>query len=227
MSIWAVVPAKDFATAKQRLVDVLSPDERRTLFRAMFVDVLTALGQVRGLGGILVVTRDSTAAALAAAHGAEVLEEPANRGQSAAVTTAAEHLAARGESGLLQLPGDLPLVTVEEVEIVLRAHRPGRAMTIVPAHDGRGSNCILLSPPDAVPFQFGNDSFRPHLAVAAERGIEPTVVRLPGIGLDIDTPADLLALIGRPAETGAHRYLIESGIAERLTGGGLRTLSAG
>ena len=40
-----------------------------------------------------------------------------------------------------------------------------------------------MSPPDAVPLRFGEDSFFPHLAAAAARGIEPSVVRLPGIAL--------------------------------------------
>ncbi len=54
-----------------------------------------------------------------------------------------------------------------------------------------GSNAILMSPPDAVPLRFGDDSFRPHLAAARAAGIEPTIVHLPGIALDIDNPADL------------------------------------
>ena len=45
-----------------------------------------------------------------------------------------------------------------------------------------------------MPLRFGDDSFLPHLAAARALGIEPTIVKLPGIGLDIDQPADLEAL---------------------------------
>jgi 2-phospho-L-lactate/phosphoenolpyruvate guanylyltransferase len=41
--------------------------------------------------------------------------------------------------------------------------------------------------------RFGDDSFLPHLAAARALGIEPTIVKLPGIGLDIDQPRDLQA----------------------------------
>ena len=66
-----------------------------------------------------------------------------------------------------------------------------RAFTIVPARDRMGSNAVLCSPADAVPLRFGDDSFFPHLDAARARGIEPEVVRLPRIALDIDTPEDL------------------------------------
>jgi 2-phospho-L-lactate guanylyltransferase len=46
-----------------------------------------------------------------------------------------------------------------------------------------------------VPLRFGEDSFFPHLAAAKETGIEPVVLRLPRVALDIDTPGDLATLI--------------------------------
>jgi 2-phospho-L-lactate guanylyltransferase len=90
-------------------------------------------------------------------------------------------------------------------------------MTIVPARDQQGSNCIICSPPDSVALRFGDNSFFPHLEVARNAGIAPTIVPLPGIGLDIDNAADLEALLARPAETRSHAYLHESGIAARLS----------
>jgi 2-phospho-L-lactate guanylyltransferase len=46
-----------------------------------------------------------------------------------------------------------------------------------------------------MPLRFGDDSFLPHLAAARTIGIEPTIVKLPGIGLDIDQPLDIRALL--------------------------------
>ena len=83
-AIWAVLPVKDLAGAKQRLAGVLSATERRELFAAMLEDVLCALAASAGLAGILMATRDPIAQDLAARHGAEVLLEERNRGHSAA-----------------------------------------------------------------------------------------------------------------------------------------------
>ena len=215
--MWAVVPVKDLDGSKQRLAPALSPVERRALFQAMLEDVLTALTSARGLSGVALLTRDPEAMRLARAYDARVIEEPQNRGHTAAVAHAADALTAAGAAGMLAVPGDVPLATAGEIEAALAAHRAAPAMTIVPAHDDFGSNCVICSPPRAMPLRFGDDSFRPHLAAARRLGIEPSVVRLPGLALDIDTPADLMALLARPAPTRAHAYLNESGIAARLS----------
>lgn len=210
--IWAVVPVKDLAQAKQRLAPVLTAEQRRGLYRAMLSEVLAALSRVTRLAGVLVVTRDPEARALAEAAGAEVLHEPENDGHTAAVKRAARALADRGAAGLLQLPGDLPLLTPADVDSLLDAHRPAPAVTIAPSHDRRGSNAMLCSPPDGFPFRFGNDSFYPHLAAARRLGIEPTVVVRPGLALDIDDGDDLRAFLAAPSASRACAYLRGAGL---------------
>lgn len=214
--MWAVLPAKDLVDAKSRLADALSPAERRLLFRTMYEDVLTALSGAATLAGVAVVTRDPEAGAVAESYGARLIPEPQNQGQTAAIERAAAALKADGAKGMITIPGDTPLVTAAEIGTVLAAHTATPGMTIVPAHDRRGSNCIAVSPPGLIPFSFGNDSFQPHLAAARKIGIEPRVIDLPGIGLDIDTPDDLWMLIERGGETHTHAYLESSGIAARL-----------
>jgi 2-phospho-L-lactate/phosphoenolpyruvate guanylyltransferase len=106
----------------------------------------------------------------------------------------------------------------EEIAATLAAHRAGPSFTIVPAHDDLGSNTIVCSPPDAVPLRFGEDSFYPHLDAARARGIEPLVVRHPGIGMDIDNPVDLVMFLRMsPAvRTRTLTFLEQSGVAGRL-----------
>ena len=213
----AVLPVKDFDDAKQRLAPALRADERRLLCRAMVEDVLEALSRVAGLSEVIVVTRDREAHALAARRRARVLIEPSNAGQTGAVTRAAGILARAGVEGLLQVPGDVPGLGVKEIETVLAAHGAAPAVTLVPAHDRRGTNCVLCSPPDALPFAFGDDSFPLHCDAAGARGIAPRIVRLPGLGLDIDVPDDLRAFLAEPVEGRTLAYLHESGIADRLS----------
>ena len=220
MTIGAVLPIKDFGHAKQRLAGFLSAVERRLLAEAMAEDVLETLSRVSELSEIIVVTRDERAFELAARHGARVLAEPSNDGQSAAVERAAAALGRAGVESLLQVPGDVPGASADEIAAVLAAH--GRAsdgapaVTLVPSYDRRGTNCVLCSPPDALPFAFGHDSFEPHCEAARAQGIAPRIIALPGLGLDIDTPDDLRAFVARPAAGRTLDYLRESGIAERL-----------
>jgi 2-phospho-L-lactate guanylyltransferase len=111
---------------------------------------------------------------------------------------------------MLAVPGDIPLVTAHEIAQLLAAHRPAPSFTIAPSHDEMGSNAVLMSPADAVPVRFGDDSFFPHLAAAKARGLAPTVLHLPGIALDIDNPADLAHFARLGSRTRAGLWLAEN-----------------
>jgi 2-phospho-L-lactate/phosphoenolpyruvate guanylyltransferase len=211
VAVWAVVPVKVLAEAKQRLAPLLSPGLRRALMLAMLEDVLAALAAAPGLAGTAVVTIDDAARELAACYGARLLADGARDGHSGAVAAAARLLAAEGCAAMLTVPGDIPLVTPAEIAAMLAAHRPAPAFTIAPSHDERGSNAILVSPPDLVPFAFGSDSFRPHLAAAAACGVAATILHLPGIALDIDNPEDLVSFMRVPSRTRARAVLEGAG----------------
>jgi 2-phospho-L-lactate/phosphoenolpyruvate guanylyltransferase len=216
--VWAVVPVKEFDGAKQRLSPTLSADERRLLAETMLEDVLDAVSTVKTLAGVIVVTVDPAAISLAARYGARIVTEGARDGHTGAVTAAARLLVREGQTGVMTMPGDIPRLRSEEIAATLAAHRAAPAFTIVPAHDDLGSNTIVCSPPDAVPLRFGEDSFYPHLDAARGRGIEPLVVRHPGIGMDIDNPVDLVTFMkmSPPVATRTLAFLERSGIAGRL-----------
>jgi 2-phospho-L-lactate guanylyltransferase len=203
--VWAVIPVKETANAKQRLAPILSQPLRQQLALAMLEDVLEAVAGVKGLGGTILVTVDVEAIALARRYGMAAIAGGAHYGHTGAVTAGARHLIVQRRSTMLTLPGDLPLVTAAEIDTLIAAHSPAPAFTIAPAHDKLGSNAILMSPPDAVPLRFGENSFFPHLAAARAGGIEPCVLHLPGIAFDIDNPQDLhhFAQLGSNTRAGA------------------------
>jgi 2-phospho-L-lactate guanylyltransferase len=217
-SFCAVVPFKGTAQAKQRLASALTAPQRHTLALAMLGDVLQTLAAVDELGGVLVVTADAAATALAAQFGAQVSAYHACEGHTGAVLGAVSGLLDRG-LGLMTVPGDVPLVTPDDIRQLLAAHAPGAGFTIVPARDDLGSNSVLCTPADAVPLRFGDNSFFPHLDAARAHGIEPQIVRLPRIALDIDTPEDLALFLATPSTTRARALLDRLGLrADALTG---------
>lgn len=217
--IWAVIPVKELEGAKHRLSPLLTPAERQALARVMIGEVLDAVAAARGLAGVLVVTLDPWAAAQARRIGARVVTDGARDGHTGSVNGGIRTLRAEGRSGMITLPGDIPAVRPTEIEAVLAAHPPsGAGFTIAPAHDEKGSNAVLLSPPDAVPLRFGEDSYFPHLDAARRCGIEPRIVPQPGIAMDIDHPADLRLFLALPQSHGTRTraFLEENGIAARL-----------
>ena len=204
--IVAAVPVKDLVNAKQRLVPGLSPSERRNLARAMLEDVLAALGGA-GLDAVLLITRDAEVIELARRFAVVILEEIDNRGHTEAVALAQREAVKMGAQVFLTIPGDVPLVTAEEIRAVTGAAVPGRGAVFVPSRSGFGTNAALLTPPDVMPLKFGEPSFANHLTAARERGVEPTVLSLPGLGLDIDGPDDLPALVTEGGHTRSGRLV--------------------
>lgn len=214
--LWAVVPVKLFAHAKRRLMPVLSFEERRTLTGAMLEDVLSALMRAPCLAGVIVITSERNAAAVAQAAGAAVMNDGENTGMNAAVAEGARRLAEMGQSGMLVIPADVPLITVADVEAIVLAHRAAPSITLVPATKDGGTNALACSPPLAVPCRFGEDSLRAHREAARDAGITAGVVRLERVGLDIDRPDDLAEFLLRQSPTQSCAYLVSSGIAQRL-----------
>lgn len=208
--IWAVIPVKEFEGAKHRLSPLLSPGQRQLLAETMLADVLDAAAAARRLAGIMLITLEPRARALAGRIGARVETEGAREGHTGAVVAGLRILAREGKGGFITMPGDIPAVRAAEIDAVIEAHRPAPSFTISPAHDDLGSNAVLCSPPDSVPLRFGENSYFPHLDAARARGIEPTILRQPGIAMDIDHPVDLTMFLGLRQSYGTRtRSLLE------------------
>jgi len=97
---------------------------------------------------------------------------------------------------------------VWELEEIMK-NPPAEGSVLVPAADGRGTNAVLRRPGNLFPLRFGNDSFKPHYAAAQATGKPCVVLNLPGIGLDVDNPADFEGLLSLPGETRAQRLARE------------------
>jgi 2-phospho-L-lactate guanylyltransferase len=215
--IVAAVPVKDLVNAKQRLMGVLGPSERRDLAQAMLTDVLRALADT-ALDRVWVVTREPAVAAIARRFGAEPLSESDNRGHTAAVATAQAAAVRAGADAFLTIPGDVPCVTAAEISALVAALGPPPAVALTPSRSGLGTNGALLAPPAAMPLRFGEPSFDNHLAAARVLRLEPAVVPLPGLGLDVDDPDDLDALLVAGPATESARLVASWRLAPRAAG---------
>jgi 2-phospho-L-lactate/phosphoenolpyruvate guanylyltransferase len=210
-----LVPVKNLANAKQRLASVLGAEERSALAAAMLEDVLETLSRWTKRPAVAIVTGDPWAKSLARKFSFEVVEDSINGGETAAITMATQVCEANGAESTWVLPADIPLVQIGELEQVVAA-APLQGTVLVPAHDGRGTNTALRRPAALFTLRFGDDSFHPHVTAACATGHPCVILRLPGIGLDVDRPADLAELLGSEGHTRAQALLHAWKVAERL-----------
>jgi 2-phospho-L-lactate/phosphoenolpyruvate guanylyltransferase len=215
MRTLAILPVKSFGAAKRRLAPALASGARQLLAQAMFADVLSSLRRVPGLDSVAVVTADPLAGAGARDARVLLLPDTAQAGQSAAAAIGISYALAEGVERVLLVPGDTPLLDPGEVAALLRVPRP---VSIVPDRHRTGTNALVLAPPDAISPSFGPGSLERHVSAAAAAGVSAPVEEVPTLMLDVDTGADLFALIatlaerrgGAPSTRGALRRLERS-----------------
>jgi 2-phospho-L-lactate guanylyltransferase len=184
---------KRFDAAKQRLAAGIEAERRQELAAAMVADVLEAIGQARAVERLIVVTGDPVAQELAAEAGAEVVPDPEDAGHVQAAQAGIARAEVEGAEQVVLLAGDCPLLDPRELDRLLTAV-PTPYVAIVPDRHGTGTNALVLSPPTAIVPAFGEGSRERHVEAARQAGIAFGLEELPSIELDLDTPADVIAL---------------------------------
>ncbi|HEX4668948.1 MAG TPA: 2-phospho-L-lactate guanylyltransferase [Solirubrobacterales bacterium] len=193
MNAIAVLPVKRFGAAKQRMAAGITGGQRRDLAEAMVADVLEAIGRARAIERTIVVTGDPVAQELAAEAGAEVVPDPEDGGHVEAAQAGIARAEADGAEHVVLLAGDCPLLDPRELDRLLTGV-PGSYVGVVPDRHGTGTNALLLSPPGAIVPAFGEGSRDRHVEAARQAGVPFGIEELPSIELDLDTPADVIAL---------------------------------
>ncbi|HEX6687681.1 MAG TPA: 2-phospho-L-lactate guanylyltransferase [Solirubrobacterales bacterium] len=194
MRATAIIPVKRFAAAKQRLAATIEDERREALVAAMLEDTLEAIGETRSIERVIAVTDEPQAAEVARAAGAEVLPDRRDAGHSEATLEGIAAAEDRGAGCVVLLPGDCPLLEPRELDRLLTGVPAAGYVGIVPDRHGTGTNALVLAPPGAIRPAFGEGSCARHVAAAREAGIPFAVEELPSLALDLDTPADVVAL---------------------------------
>ncbi|MGA9285871.1 MAG: NTP transferase domain-containing protein [Solirubrobacteraceae bacterium] len=215
-----ILPVKRFPLAKQRLGESVADSLRSDLAKAMVGDVLSALRECRAVETTIVVTCESSVALAARYIGAIVVEDTAEAGQSAAASLGLAKALEEGFERALCVPGDCPTLDPAELTDLLAFRAPGgdkesdiettpparakgtamREVAIVPDRHGKGTNGLLLTPPNAIEPSFGPDSRARHERLAHDGGLACRVAQPASLLLDIDTGEDLAVLRERLAD---------------------------
>jgi 2-phospho-L-lactate/phosphoenolpyruvate guanylyltransferase len=199
----AVLPVKRFAEAKRRLAAGIDDERREAVVAAMLDDVLEAIGEARSIERTIVVSDEPRAAAGAAAAGAEMVPDPGEGGHPGAALAGIARAEQLGAGCVALLPGDCPLLEPRELDRLLTG-LPASYVAVVPDRHSTGTNALVLAPPRAIRPAFGEGSCARHVELAREAGVPFAVEELASLALDLDTPADVVAL-AREMEAGRGR----------------------
>jgi len=201
--IVALVPVRGLEGAKARLGEALDAEERRALVGRLLAVTVAAAAATPAVVEVAVVSPDPVVVALAGALGARgIAQEGGGLNEGLAVGRA--WAVAAGADAVLVVPGDLPAVTVAELARIVEEARAvaasattgefpaGALVALVTDRAGSGTNVLLVAPPDAIDFRFGEASRAAHATAARAAGAAYLEIAGP-LDLDLDTPDDLLA----------------------------------
>ena len=197
--MWAVVPLKSPDEAKSRLKAVLDAAQRRELFFALARRVIGALRATPGIDVVAVVTASAEVATFARAQQVEVIRHAVDFGTASAFASAVHHLQPLRLERLLMIAGDLPLVSSEALQELLKLAdaqpRVQPSVVVVPDRHRLGTNALLCTPPHVIAPCFGSNSYQQHLRAAEQAGVATRILQNESfahhLALDLDVPEDL------------------------------------
>lgn len=179
----------------------------------MLLDVLEAIGKSGVVEDCLVISSDKRVLEEAKRMGFSGLMEGRPEGLNGALKYATDWCTGRGAKALLILPGDLPLLTGEDVERLFSYLKGERGVVVSPCRRREGTNALLRIPPDVMPTLFGTGSYEAHLRGARALGIPVRVDLSEGISFDVDTVEDLRDLLTKNNRCQAHTRSFLDGIS--------------
>jgi len=189
MTYRAIIPVKSLSEAKSRLATHLTLHQRENLVLDMLHHVLQALRESNVLEQVSVVSSDQRVLRQAQAWGAQAVVEEMP-GHNAALHAAALQELAAGTSALLTIAADLPLLHPSDIRVLV-AQSALYPVVLASSRDGTGTNAILVRPPLAIPYLFGENSLQRYQQAARQWQLDSTIYHSIGLSLDIDTIDDL------------------------------------
>ena len=190
MSLWAIIPVKPLKNAKSRLAPALLPSQRFELAQAMFRHVLSVTTTIHEVTGVLVISRDTKALAIAREFGAKTLQEGSFSNLNPALLRATMVVRSWRADAVLVLPADLPFINAEDIRAMIQmAH--GHSLVIATDRSSDGTNALLIRPPGAIEYEYGSGSYQRHIRLAEAAGLHVYVYQSDRLALDIDIPEDL------------------------------------
>ncbi|NKB24572.1 MAG: 2-phospho-L-lactate guanylyltransferase [Kiritimatiellae bacterium] len=211
-----VIPVKNPGDAKERLSEVLTSEQRIVLAISLFQRVLAFFQEWNSAYHILVVTDSDRIEELANKMNATVLKEEKATGETDAIERAIIWSMNHGFNAQLVIPGDMAELNSTEMEILLKHPRSDPSVILCPATGDDGTNAVLSTPPNAIPFRFGLDSFPDYQERAQENKVRCQILRLQSFILDLDTPADLKVFLKEYSGHPIHTLLTKWKIHEKL-----------
>lgn len=193
-----IVPMKQLSDAKSRLKRILSNRLRIEVARKLLDQTLcrlkVAIKEYQETYKLAVLTECDEVKSFVEKKDISVITSSIKNKLSESLFFGVKWAGFNGFSSACIIPADLGDPSPEELKKFILFPIENNNMVICPSKD-LGTNALLISPPDAITFRYGKNSFKKHLEVANRKKIKIAVLELESLAFDIDTMEDLKKLL--------------------------------
>ena len=189
MTNWVIIPVKRLSEAKSTLGSALTPEQRHDLVLCMLEDILNAVKRSKPVSATVVVSPDEEVLNFARLAEVFAVTDP-DLELNDALGIAIDYVKESGGSSALIIPGDIPLLSPIDVTKMFGLASQKRDVVIATSKR-KGTNAMLLRPPDVMGLRFGGESFPLHIEEARRAGITPHIYQSERIETDLDEVTDL------------------------------------
>jgi 2-phospho-L-lactate/phosphoenolpyruvate guanylyltransferase len=194
MKIAAVIPMKSLHSAKSRLSNILTAQQRKNLAMYLLDATIKELKKSNFISEIIIVSNDKALKQYTCLNNLKFIKD-SDEGVNQAVILADKYCIDNGINANIVIPQDLPFISAKEIdEICTLSNKYHKCIIICPSKRFDGTNILFRKPPDVIKTHYDNNSYMNHLKEAYKFKIPIESLDIVKLRFDLDTKEDLLEL---------------------------------
>ena len=194
MKIAAVIPMKSLHSAKSRLSNILTAQQRKNLAMYLLDATIKELKKSNFISEIIIVSNDKALKEYSCINNLKFIKD-SDEGVNQAVILADKYCIDNGINANIVIPQDLPFISAKEIDkICIISNKYHKCIIICPSKRFDGTNVLFRKPPDVIKTHYDNNSYMNHLKEAYKFKIPIESLDIVKLRFDLDTKEDLLEL---------------------------------
>lgn len=194
MKIAAVIPMKSLHSAKSRLSNILTAQQRKNLAMYLLDATIKELKKSNFISEIIIVSNDKALKQYSCINNLKFIKD-SDEGVNQAVILADKYCIDKGINANIVIPQDLPFISAKEIDkICTISNKYHKCIIICPSKRFDGTNVLFRKPPDVIKTHYDNNSYMNHLKEAYKFKIPIESLDIVKLRFDLDTKEDLLEL---------------------------------
>jgi 2-phospho-L-lactate guanylyltransferase len=194
MKIAAVIPMKSLHSAKSRLSNILTAQQRKNLAMYLLDATIKEIKKSCIISEIIIVSNDKAVKNYSCLNNLKFIKD-SEEGVNKAVILADNYCIDNGIDANIVIPHDLPFISAKEIDkICTMSNKYHKCIIICPSKRFDGTNILFRKPPDVIKTHYDDNSYMNHLKEAYKFKIPIESLDIVKLRFDLDTKEDLLEL---------------------------------